>query len=458
MRRLMLALTAAAVAVLPGCVPLSTVTVAAPLLPTMGWNSWNSGIELTEDSVRQTIDAMVSSGMRDVGYRYVNLDAGWAAPTRDADGGLVADPVRFPNGLEPLVQYAHEHGLKFGLYSSPYNETCGQGRGTASLGHETQDAATFAAWGVDFLKYDWCRHSADHDEQVQVFGAMGEALRGAGRKIVYSINPNSSDDAAAGTRYDWAGVADMVRSSGDLLPVWQYVLPPLGPDDPFSNAGFNGVPEQFTQAVVDTVEHSYRSDPDMLVVGVSWHEFIENHLKLMRQQAQTGALTPQQLAALEPALALSPESVRQITAGQPSLTEDEQRSHFSLWAMLGAPLLAGNDLRSMSPATREILTNRDVIGVDQDPQLSRPRAVGGNPRIWAKPLADSSVAVAFFNNSDTTIDLSTTALAVGLEQTSCYSVRDLWTHAESTTTGAVPADSLAPHAVRLVRIGTGCAS
>lgn len=414
-------------------------------------------MELTDASVRETIDAMVSSGMRDAGYQYVNLDAGWAAPSRDADGRLVADPDRFPDGLEPLVRYAHEHGLKFGLYSSPYNETCGQGRGTAGLGHEIQDAATFAEWGVDYLKYDWCRDAAEHDEQVRVFGAMREALRASGRRIVYSINPNSSDDATAGSRHDWAGIADVVRSSGDLLPVWKYVLPPLGPDDPFSDAGFNGVPEQFAQAVADTAERPYLSDPDMLVVGVSWREFFDNHMQSMREQAKAGVLAPEQLAALEPALALPPETLHQMTAAQPALTEDEQRSHFSLWAMLGAPLLAGNDLRSMSSAAREILTNRDVIAVDQDPQLSRPHTVGGDPRIWARSLADSSVAVAFFNNSDTSADLATTARAVGLEPAPCYSVRDLWTHAEFTTTGAVAADSLAPHAVRLVRMRSGCA-
>ncbi|TVX95710.1 glycoside hydrolase family 27 protein [Mycolicibacterium porcinum] len=454
----MLALTAVTVAVLPGCAPQDTVAIAAPPLPPMGWNSWNSGMELTEDSVRQTIDAMVSSGMRDAGYRYVNLDAGWAAPARDADGRLVADPDRFPNGLEPLVRYAHDRGLKFGLYSSPFNETCGQGRGTASLGHEAQDAATFAAWGVDYLKYDWCRDAVDHDEQVRVFGAMGKALRDSGRKIVYSINPNSSDDVTAGARYDWSGIADVVRSSGDLLPVWRYVLPPMGSNDPFNGAGFNGVPEQFSQAVADTAEHPYRADPDMLVVGVSWREFFDNHLQLMREQAQAGALNPDQLAALRPALALGPEVLRQLTATQPGLTEDEQRSHFSLWAMLGAPLLAGNDLRSMSSATREILTNREVIDIDQDVQLSRPHAVAGAPRIWARALADSSVAVAFFNNSDASVDLATTAHAAGLEPVPCYSVRDLWTHAESTTTGAITADSLAPHAVQLVRVRTGCTS
>lgn len=180
MRRLLCVLGVAAV--VSGCAYPADVTIppAPPVLlpPPMGWNSWNSGMEIDDQSIRDTIDAMVSSGMRDAGYTYVNLDAGWAAPERNSSGELVPpDPQRFPFGLAPLVDYAHERGgLRFGLYSSPFNETCGQGVGTASLGHETVDAATFAAWGgIDFLKYDWCSAAADHDEQVQVFGAMGSA-------------------------------------------------------------------------------------------------------------------------------------------------------------------------------------------------------------------------------------------------------------------------------------------
>ncbi len=164
----------------------------------MGWNSWNSGITLTERTVEQTIDAMVSSGMRDAGYRYVNLDAGWAAPTRDADGNLRADPDRFPHGIAALARYAHDRGMLLGLYDSPFNQGCGQDPRTAAAGHEQADAHTFADWGVDYLKYDWCRLEAGHDEQVKYFTAMRDALRASGRRIVYSINPNSSGDPGAG--------------------------------------------------------------------------------------------------------------------------------------------------------------------------------------------------------------------------------------------------------------------
>jgi alpha-galactosidase len=420
----------------------------------MGWNSWNSGIEINDQSIGETIDTMVSSGMRDAGYSYVNLDAGWAAPERTSAGELVADPERFPHGLKPLIDYAHKQGLRFGLYSSPFNQTCGQGAGTASLGHENQDAATFAAWGIDFLKYDWCSDEANHDEQVVVFRTMGSALRESGRRIVYSINPNSSDDPTAGTRFDWSGVADVVRTSGDLVPVWRNVLPPTGNTDPFAAGMFNGVPDQFADAATGIAGPAYRSDPDMLVVGLTWSEFFLNHRERLRHSAQTRLLTAEQRAMLEPILAMPTQTVQWIATAQPSLTEDEQRSHFSLWAMLGAPLLAGNDLRSMSPTTVSILTNREVIAVDQDPLMAKPHQVSGDGQIWAKPLANSTVAVALFNSAGAPADIATTATAVGLPAAVCYDMRDLWAGHNATTTGDIIVKSLAPHAIHLLRVTT----
>ena len=429
MRNLAVAMTVT-VTLLAGCTaPETEETPQSPTPPPMGWNSWNSGIELDEASVRDTIDAMVSSGMRDAGYRYVNLDAGWAAPTRGPDGALRADPTRFPNGLAPLAQYAHDRGLLFGVYSSPFNQTCGQDPRIAGEGHEEQDAATFAGWGVDYLKYDWCRADADHDDQVRVFTAMRDALRATGRRIVYSINPNGVGDLTAGTRYDWSGIADVVRTTGDLVPVWTDVLPRSGPDDPFVTGFYRGVPDQFEQAVGAPHRDAYRGDPDMLVVGVPWPDYFGRHL--------VGSM-PDEFAT-----------------AQPGLTDDEQRSHFSLWAMLSAPLIAGNDLRSMSPTTRSILTNREVIDVDQDPLVAAPRSVQ-DVRIWAKPMADGSVTVALFNPSESAADLSTTATAVGLPDVDCYSVRDLWERTTATTTGAIAARSLSPHAVRMLRVNPRC--
>jgi alpha-galactosidase len=310
----------------------------------MGWNSWNSGMPLSEQTVEQTIDALVSSGMRDAGYRYVNLDAGWAAPTRDADGNLRADPDRFPGGIAAVARYAHDRGLLLGLYNSPFNEDCGQDPRIGSAGHEAADARQFAAWGVDYLKYDWCRLDADHDEQVRFFTAMRDALRASDRRILYSINPNSSGVPDAGTRYDWSAIADLSRNFIDLVPAWG--------DDALWVQGLTGVGQQFTAAA--TLAARSRpgrwNDPDMLVVGIPWPQFVIGH----------------------PGMVLSP--------AHPDLSADEQRAHFSLWAMLAAPLLAGNDVRAMTSQTRDILTNGEVIAVDQDPLAVQGHALPQDPR------------------------------------------------------------------------------
>jgi alpha-galactosidase len=385
----------------------------------MGWNSWNSGITLSERSVEQTIDAMVSSGMRDAGYRYVNLDAGWAAPTRDADGNLRADPDRFPHGIAALARYAHDRGMMLGLYDSPFNQGCGQDPRTGAAGHEQADAHAFADWGVDYLKYDWCRLEAGHDEQVKYFTTMRDALRASGRRIVYSINPNSSGDPGAGRKYDWSRISDVSRDSIDLVPAWG--------DDGLWAEGVAGVLQAFGQAV-PLAPHSgptHVNDPDMLVVGIPWAEFATTHTSMV--------LGPQ----------------------RPDLTDAEQRAHFSLWAMLAAPLLAGNDVRSMSEQTRDILTNRDVIAVDQDPLLVQGRPLAADGRVIMKPLAGGAVAVALLNPDPGPVTIRTDARALGLSAADCFSDRDLWAHTDSTTTGVLE-QTVPGHGVAMLRVAPGC--
>ncbi|MET0455816.1 MAG: glycoside hydrolase family 27 protein [Mycobacterium sp.] len=404
---------------LAGC-SAQTPEPAIRQTPPMGWNSWNSGIALTERSVEQTIDAMVSSGMRDVGYRYVNLDAGWAAPTRDADGNLRADPDRFPNGIAALANYAHDRGMYLGIYHSPFNQGCGQDPRIGGAGHEVADARQFAAWGVDYLKYDWCRADAAHRDQMKYFTAMRDALRATGRRIVYSINPNSSGDPAAGSEYDWSQVADVTRDSIDLVPAWG--------DDALWAAGLAGV-TQAVSAAEPLAAHSsptHVNDPDMLVVGLSWNDFATSH----------------------PTMVLGPQRA--------DLTADEQRAHFSLWAMLAAPLLAGNDVRSMTAATAAILTNRDVIAVDQDPLGRQGLPLPADGRVIVKPLADGSVAVAQFNSGAGPAVIDTDAAALGLAPADCYTVRDLWQHTDATTAGDL-GRTVGPHAVVMSRVTPGCA-
>jgi alpha-galactosidase len=383
--------------------------------PPMGWNSWNSGMPLSEQTIKDTIDSMVSSGMRDAGYRFVNLDAGWAAPTRDADGNLRADPGRFPRGIAALADYAHDRGMYLGIYHSPFNQGCGQDPRIGGAGHEQADARTFAAWGVDYLKYDWCRLDAGHTEQVKYFAAMRDALHASGRHIVYSINPNSSGDPDAGSEYDWSHIADVSRDAMDLVPAWG--------DDGLWAEGVAGVSQAFTAAGPDAPHDGPKhvNDPDMLVVGIGWSEFAQNH----------------------PTMSLGPQ--------RPDLTDTEQRAHFSLWAMLAAPLLAGNDVRSMDDQTRAILTNREVIAVDQDRLVLQGLPLLDDPRVIVKPLVDGSVAVALFNTEPSPLAIKTDTHAIGLSGSDCYTVRDLWEHTDSTTRGDV-GQTVPAHGVAMMRV------
>lgn len=408
-----------ALAWLAACVLLLAGCASAPppqaLTPPMGWNSWNSGIELTEQSVHQIVDAMVSSGMRDAGYRYVNLDAGWAAPTRDSDGHLQADPDRFPHGIAALARYAHDRGMLLGIYHSPFNQGCGQDPRIGGAGHEQADAQTFADWGVDYLKYDWCRMAAGHDDQVKYFTAMRDALRATGRHIIYSINPNSSGDPGAGMEYDWSHTSDITRNAVDLVPAWG--------DSALWAEGLAGVSQAFTEAGA-AASHSgpsHINDPDMMVIGLGWHQFVVGH----------------------PTMSMG--------SPRPDLTAEEQQTHISLWALLAAPLLAGNDIRDMSDQTRAVLTNREVIAVDQDPLVKQAHPLSGDPRVLVKPMADGSVAVGLFNQADDTVRLSTSLSAIGLPDGTCHVVRDLWQHNDSTTTGPVEA-AVPLHGVALLRV------
>lgn len=382
----------------------------------MGWNSWNSGIPLTERTVEQTVDAMVASGMRDSGYRYVNLDAGWAAPTRDGDGRLRADPDRFPHGIAALATYVHDHGMYLGIYHSPFNQGCGQDPRIGGAGHESIDAQTFAAWGVDYLKCDWCRADADHDDQLEYFTAMRDALRASGRRIFYSINPNSSGDPGAGVAYDWSRVADMNRNSIDVVPAWGDVA--------LRALGLSGIAQSVNAAtpVAPRSTPTHINEPDMMVAGLGFDEFAASH----------------------PTMSVGPP--------RPDLTDVEQRAQLSLWSILAAPLLAGNDVRTMSASTRSLLTNRDVIAVDQDPLVVQGHPLPGDPRILVKPMSDGSVAVVLVNGAAQSAVIGTTAPAIGLADGDCYRVRDLWSHDDAHSAGDVGPVVVPAHGAAMLRI------
>ncbi|MEO3755398.1 ricin-type beta-trefoil lectin domain protein [Streptomyces sp. B6B3] len=386
--------------------PTAQAAPGSPALtPPMGWNSWNSfGCGVTEAAVREAADAMVNSGMRDAGYEYVVVDDCWFDPQRDSQGNLRAHPTKFPSGMKALGDYIHSRGLKFGIYQVPTERTCAQRVGThpgstGSMGHEVRDAQTFASWGVDYLKYDWCSPDGTREEQIQRFSLMRDALRATGRDIVYSINPNSFH-AITGSTYNWGEVADLWRTTEDLLDIWQ-----------------NGNTNSYPMGVGNVVDVNaplaaqagpgHWNDPDMLVVG------------------------------------------------RPGLSLTESRSHFALWALMGAPLMAGNDIRTMSSDISATLRNPRLIAVNQDALGAGGRRVrdDGAVEVFAKPLSDGSVAVGLFNRGDAATTISTTAAQIGLSGSS-LTLTDLWSGATSSTGGQITA-SVPAHGVVAYRVSGG---
>lgn len=349
------------------------------LTPPMGWSSWNKfGTDINEKAIMEIADALVETGLRDAGYVYVNIDDCWQAPERDADGWPVADPERFPSGIKALADYVHERGLKLGIYSDAGYRTCAEKFGSA--GHEYQDALQYARWGVDSLKYDWC-NTPDFNTK-QAYTLMRDALRKAGRPIVFSIC-----EWGFTRPWEWAnGVGHMWRSCGDIGASFN--------DPSYFDGKFRGhtVIEQLRYNEPWRKYHGpgHWNDPDMLEVGND-------------------------------------------------LTVNQGRAHFGLWAMMAAPLILGNDLRSMDKETLDIISNREVIAVDQDSLGVQgfKIPVGQNVETWWKPLAGGDWAVLVLNINKEPVDyelnwqmFNMTDDEVSGRSTDfdkiTYTVRDLW--------------------------------
>jgi alpha-galactosidase len=373
--------------------------------PPMGWNSWNTfGCNINEALIRGMADSIVSSGLRDLGYQYVVVDDCWFNPNRDSAGNLQGDPTRFPSGMKALGDYLHGKGLKFGIYQVPVDKTCAQyfnsyPGATGSQGHEAQDARQFAAWGVDYLKYDWCSPNGTINDQVTTFAKMRDALAATGRPILYSINPNSIH-AKTGPQRNWGDVANMWRTTEDISDAWD-------------TGQTNGYPMGVKNIVDVTVplagyaRPGAFNDPDMMEVG------------------------------------------------RGGLTDTEQRSHFALWAILAAPLIAGNDLRSMSAATQNILKNPRLIAINQDTLglQATQTSSDGTRRVLAKRLSNGDIAVALYNQGASTTTISTTAAAIG-KSGSSFTLQDAWSGATSTSTGAISA-SVPAHGTVVYRVSGG---
>ncbi|ARF54252.1 hypothetical protein B1H19_08630 [Streptomyces gilvosporeus] len=370
----------------PGQAPAPRLPGGLAKTPPMGFNNWNSThcrAEFNEGMVKGIADLLTAKGLKDAGYRYVNLDDCWALPARDGGGRLVPDPKRFPHGLKAVADYVHAKGLKFGIYTSAGTKTCNENGFPGALGHETSDARQFADWGVDYLKYDNCNNQGV--DAKQRYRAMRDALRATGRPIVYSIC-----EWGENRPWEWAAdVGHLWRTTGDIDDNWSSMLGILKQNLPLAPYAGPG----------------HWNDPDMLEVGNG------------------------------------------------GMTDTEYRSHFSLWAMMSAPLLIGSDLRTATPETLAILGNKDVIALDQDALGKQATVVASDSGRWTlvKPLANGDRAVALFNETGTPQRLSTTARDVGLPQADRYRLRDLWQHRTSQTTGAVSA-TVPAHGIAVYRV------
>jgi hypothetical protein len=353
---------------------LAALAASAPLhaqemlarLPPMGWNSWNifHG-DIDETKIRQVIDAMVSTGLRDAGYVNVNLDDNWTAnPARDASGNLIAHPVRFKSGIKALADYAHSKGMRLGIYGDRGSMTCMDIPQSGSYGNEDRDAKTFASWGIDYLKYDNCNTVGEIRAD---YTKMSKALANSGRNIVFSV--------CAWHTQDWMPqVGQLWRSTYDITADW---VPPAN-----STLGWSIMTNLDGNAgnFIFSRPGSW-ADPDMLEVGNG------------------------------------------------RLTETENKAHFGLWALMAAPLVAGNDVRSVSQTTLAILTHPEVIAIDQDSAGVQGRRIRkeGDFEVWAKPLGTSyeTYAIGLFNRSGAASSMSIRWSELGLDPAS-VTVRDVW--------------------------------
>ena len=372
-------------------------------LPPMGWNSWNYfGCDINEALIREIADAMVSSGMKEAGYEYVVIDDCWQVG-RDTAGNIIADPERFPSGIPALADYVHSKGLKFGIYSDAGTQTCQERPG--SRGYEFRDARTYARWGVDYLKYDWC-HTSTQNAPAS-YALMRDALYQAGRPVVFSI-------CEWGIQQPW---------------LW-----------------------------ADTIGHLYRISEDIkanfLIPDPDWSQTVTGIIETADKLRKYNG--PDHWNDLD-----------MLEVGNPGLSVPEARFHFSMWCMLSAPLMAGNDLRNMTKETRGILTNREVIALDQDPLgLAALKWIDyGKREIWLKPLANGDYAICFTNAGDKPwkieMDLSGNRIYDGdfqsyhhgiYEIDENFRIRDLWLHKEIGTTREILRKEIPAHDILLIRL------
>ena len=383
----------------PGTAPAeeSSVAKGLALTPPMGWNTWNKfGCNVSDRLVRSMADAIVKSGMKDAGYQYVVIDDCWQV-RRDDKANIIVDAERFPDGMKAVADYVHSVGLKFGIYSDAGSQTCAGRPG--GLGHEYQDALTYASWDVDYLKYDWCHTLSGQDAKAS-YANIRAALDASGRPIVLSI-------CEWGTNQPWLWGKEvggnLWRTTGDIQDRWGGKE--KWPDGTCCSNGVMAILDEQV-GIESYAGPGHWNDPDMLEVG------------------NGGMTTP------------------------------EYRSHFSLWAILAAPLMAGNDLRSMTPEIRDILTNKEVIAIDQDPLGREGRRVWkeGDLEVWAKQMQDGSRAVVLLNRGGSEQPMTLRWEQIGYPGHLAAVVRDLWAHKELGKFTGKFSTSVESHGVVMLRV------
>ena len=371
--------------------PFSLSAAQLAQTPPMGWNSWNAfGMGINEKVIKQTADFMVSSGFRDAGYAYCNLDYGWQV-SRDPKGEIQADPKQFPSGMKALGDYLHSKGLKFGIYTCAGTETCGKRPG--SKGHEVQDMKTYASWGVDYIKVDWC--STDGLKSQAQYALFRDGIQQSGRPMVLSLcNWGVDQPWLWGKQF-----GQLWRTTGDLVSCW----------DCKKDWGGMGVVQ-----VLDKMEGLDKysgpggwNDPDMLQVGNG------------------------------------------------DMTLGEDRAHFSLWCVMAAPLMAGTNLATLKPAVKEVLLNTEAVALDQDPLGQAGKRIKTNGKgqdVWARPLADGSWAVCLLNRGAKSADVQVSWKDLGWKEDQ-MKVRDLWSHRDLGVFDGGYNASVASHDVVFLKVG-----
>ena len=340
--------------------------------PPMGWNSWNKfACNVSEDLIKSTADAMVSTGLKDAGYEYVVIDDCWLIE-RDDEGNMIPDPERFPNGMKAVGDYIHSLGLKFGIYTDVGTKTCEERPGMR--GYEYQDMRTFASWGVDYVKNDWC--FAELQNARASYAIVKDAILASGRPMVHSIC-----EWGASQPWEWAAESGHLwRTTFDIEDCWDCSEMVLAYGVEVENfMGFTKI----LDLQVGLEPHAgpgHWNDPDMLQVGNN------------------------------------------------SLTFEENKAHFSLWALLAAPLMLGNDIRNMTDEVHDILTNKEVIAINQDKLGKQGVKVRdeGDLEVWVKQLSDGSRAVVLFNRGETVENMSFSWTEIGYSNKLEMNIRDLW--------------------------------